>query len=188
MSEKGNTKSSEYVMLTPKERQTQVDKLLKVWNDFILVNEPTLNKDDVFINQRSLAEVVERVSKRKFYFEVFHKLPHISEFKETALYVFWITKLKPFTVTNEASKLCASVNELYAFHMVISVFEKVRRETKPANFCYPTEAMLSDFVYGLKYQDLTKESLILYIEALAASCGLPVFSSQPIHTISKEHK
>lgn len=188
MSAKENTNSSEYVMLMPGERQAQVDKLLRVWNDFICVNEPELDKDDVFINQRSLAEVVERVSKRKFYFEVFHKLHHISEFKETALYIFWIVKLKPFTITNESSKLCASVNELYAFHMVISVFEKVRRETKPANFHYPTEAMLSDFVYGLKYQDLTKESLILYIEALAASCGLPVFSSPPIHTVDKHHE
>ena len=67
MSEKGNTKSSEYVMLTPKERQTQVDKLLKVWNDFILVNEPTLNKDDVFINQRSLAESASESSILKFF-------------------------------------------------------------------------------------------------------------------------
>lgn len=170
-----------YKMLTPEERQLQIDKLLQVWNDFIAVNEPALTEKDVFINTRTLAEVVERVSKRKYYFEVFHNLSHVSEFKETALYVFWITKLKPFTVIKEASKLCASVNELYAFHMVISVFEKVRDATKPQNFTYPTEAMLSDFVYGLKYQDLTKESLVMYIEALASSCGLPVFDSKPIH-------
>lgn len=180
MSEEKGTSSSQYVMLNAVERQKQVTKLLKVWSDFIALNEPTLLEKDVFINKRSLVEVVERVSKRKYYFEVFHSLSHISEFKETALFVFWIVKLKPFTITNEKSKLCASPNELFAFHMVISAFEKVRNETSPANFSYPTTAMMRDFVYGLKYQDLTKESLILYIEALAASCGLQVFSSQPI--------
>lgn len=173
--------SKSYKMLTPQERQTQVDKLLKVWNDFIAINDSDLKKSDVFINQRTLAEVAERVSKRKYYFEVFHDLPHISEFKETALYVFWITKLKPFTVTNENSKLCASVNELYCLHMVISVLEKIKDERKISDFKYPTKAMISDFVYGLKYQDLTKESLIIYIEALATSCGVPVFDSKPIH-------
>lgn len=170
-----------YKILTPAERQKQIDKLLQVWNDFICINDPSLDEKDVFINTRTLSEVVERVSKRKYYFEVFHQLPHISEFKELALYVFWITKLKPFTVTNEESILCASVNELYAFHMVISVFEKIRDTTKTTNFSYPSKAMLSDFVYGLKYQDLTKEALVIYIEALASSCGLPVFDSKPIY-------
>lgn len=175
-----NNTTAAYIMLTPEERQVQIDKLLLVWNDFIDINEPSLSEKDVFINTRTLSEVVERVSKRKYYFEVFHHLPHISEFKELALYVFWITKLKPFTVTNEESRLCASVNELYAFHMVISVFEKIRDVKKIVNFSYPSKAMLSDFVYGLKYQDLTKESLVIYIEALASSCGLPVFDSNPI--------
>ena len=170
-----------YKFLTSDERQEQIDKLMKVWNDFVSLNDPELSSADVFINKRSLVEVVERVSKRKYYFEVFHKLPHISEFKETALYVFWVTKLKPFTVTNENSKLCASVNELFAVHMVLSTFEKVKNDLKIDSFSYPTEALISDFVYGLKYQDLTKEALVIYVEALAASCNLPVFDSKPIH-------
>lgn len=182
MKKKNKAKSAKsvYIMLTPEERQIQINKILSVWNDFLFINDPKLKNEDVFINSRSLTEVVERVSKRKYYFEVFHQLPSISEFKETALYVFWITKLKPFTVINETSKLCASVNELFCFHMVISVFEKIRDEKAVTNFSYPSQAMLSDFVYGLKYQDLTKEALVMYIEALASSCGLPVFDSTPI--------
>lgn len=168
---------TKYTMLTPEERQLQINKLVDVWKDFVSINDPSLCEDDFFVNERILIEVVERVSKRKYYFEVFHGLPSVSEYKETALYVFWITKLKPFTVIKRDSPLCVSANELYALHMVISMFEKIRDDKKTENFSYPSESMLSDFVYGLKYQDITKEALIMHIESLAASCGLPVFES-----------
>ena len=115
-----------YKQLTTEERQFQINKILAVWNDFISINDPDLGVNDVFINKRSLAEVVERVSKRKYYFEIFHQLYHVSEYKEVALYVFWITKLKPFTIVKEESPLCASVNELFSVHMILSIFEKVR--------------------------------------------------------------
>ncbi len=170
-----------YKILSPKERQIQVDKILTVWNDFVKINDPQLTVKDVFINKRNLVEVVERVSKRKYYFEVFHNLPHVSEFKEAALYVFWLVKLKPFTVVKESSKLCASVNEMFAVHVILSIFENVKKSRDVTDFIYPSEAMISDFVYGLKYQDLTKEALVIYVEALASSCGLPVFDSKPIH-------
>lgn len=169
-----------YALLTADERQTQLNKILAIWNDFLSINDATLVERDVFINQRMLAEVVERVSKRKYYYEVFHHLLHISEFKETALYVFWISKLKPFTIIKESSPLCASVNELFCVHLVISAFEKIRMDSNVSGFVYPSKALLNDFVYGLKYQDLTKESLIVYIESLATACGLHVFDSEPI--------
>ena len=170
---------SHYILLTDEERQVQINKLLSTWSDFVAINDISLTEEDVFINQRMLFEVVERVSKRKYYFEVFHSLGHISEFKEVALSVFWINKLKPFTVTKENSPLCASVNELFSVHMIMSVFEKVRKEKNVSAFSYPSQAVLRDFVYALKYQDMTKESLIIYIEVLATACGLPVFDSVP---------
>ena len=169
-----------YKELTDEERQKQFDKILSVWNDFLSINDPALNEKDVFINQRLLTEVVERVSKRKYYYEVFHKLLHVSEFKEVALYVFWITKLKPFVIVNENSCLCASVNELFSVHLILSVFEQIRKKSTTSKYSYPSQAILSDFVYGLKYQDFTKESIIVYVEALAIACGLEVFDSNPI--------
>lgn len=172
--------SKYYTLLKPSERQAQVDRLIDSWNDFLCINDPALSDSDVFINQRMLAEVVERVSKRKYYFEIFHQLLHVSELKEIALYVFWIVKLKPFTITNENSPLCASVNELFSLHLIISIFEKISIDSKAKNYTYPSKALLADFVYGLKYQDFTKESLIVYVEALATACGLQVFDSEPI--------
>lgn len=172
--------SKYYTLLEPDERQIQIDKLINSWNDFLSINDSTLSDSDVFINQRMLAEIVERVSKRKYYYEIFHQLLHISELKETALYVFWIVKLKPFTIINENSPLCASVNELFSLHLIISIFEKVSADSKVSNYTYPNKALLSDFVYGLKYQDFTKESLIVYIEVLATACGLQVFDSETI--------
>ena len=169
-----------YELLQPQERQQQIDRILKVWEDFLCINDPELSAEDVFINQRMLAECIERVSKRKYYFEVFHSLSHVSEYKEVSLYIFWIEKLKPFTVTKETSPLCASVNELFCVHLLLSTFAKVHAESNATGFKYPSKALISDFVYGLKYQDFSKESLIVYVEALATACGLNVFESEPM--------
>ena len=35
-----------YVLLTPNERQAQLDKILAVWNDFLTVNDPNLSKEE----------------------------------------------------------------------------------------------------------------------------------------------
>ena len=65
---------TKYTMLTPEERQLQINKLVDVWKDFVSINDPSLCEDDFFVNERILIEVVERVSKRKYYFEVFMRI------------------------------------------------------------------------------------------------------------------
>ena len=159
-----------YQELSPEENTLQRDLIKNSWHHFLQLNDPTIDDNEIFINEYNLMEVVERVSKRKYYYKVFHGIEHLSEFKEIALICFWICKLKPFVVLNPTSSLCASANELFAVHLIISLLEASKGQAE--NFHYPDEITLKNIVYGLKYQDLTKEALIHYMECLALACGI----------------
>ena len=161
-----------YKELTPEERSIQMELLLHVWNNFLQVNDPTLQEKYIFINEYNLIECIERVSKRKFYYKVFHGIEHLAEFKEVALLCFWICKLKPFVVTNPDSPLCASVNELFCVHIIYCMLEACKQHA--ANFQYPDKVTIKNLIYSLKYQDLSKEALIQYMECLAESCGINI--------------
>ncbi len=167
-----------YIELTEEENKEQRDLIKKSWMYFLKLNDPSLKENDYFINEYNLIEVVERVSKRKFYYKVFHGIEHISEFKEIALICFWICKLKPFVVLNQQSALCASTNELFSIHLVICLLEACSKELE--TFHYPDKITIKNIIYALKYQDLTKEALIQYMECLAIACGIN------IHNINKK--
>jgi len=46
------------------------------------------NKEDVFVCDYTMFEIIERVWKRKIYFQVFHNVNGLNELKETSLYCF----------------------------------------------------------------------------------------------------
>lgn len=161
-----------YKELSEAENREQRELIKKSWSCFLKSNDPALEETDYFINEYNLIEVVERVSKRKYYYKVFHGIEHLSEFKEVALVCFWICKLKPFVVLKPDSVLCASTNELFAVHLVLSLLEAC--STKASNFHYPDNVTLKNIIYALKYQDLTKEALIQYMECLAMACGIDI--------------
>lgn len=165
-------KNKLYVELTPEENQEQRNLIKLSWDHFVKLNDPGLDAKDIFVNEYNLMEVVERVSKRKFYYKVFHGIEHLSEFKETALLIFWICKLKPFVVLNPQSKLCASTNELFSIHLMTCMLASC--QSHASEFHYPDRTTLKNIIYALKYQDLTKEALIQYMECLALACGIDI--------------
>lgn len=169
-------KNKLYIELTPEENQKQRDLIKLSWNHFVKLNDPGLDTKDIFINEYNLMEVVERVSKRKFYYKVFHGIEHLSEFKETALLIFWICKLKPFVVLNPQSKLCASTNELFSIHLMTCMLASC--QSHASEFHYPDKITIKNIVYALKYQDLTKEALIQYAECLALACGIDIHDNR----------
>lgn len=163
-----------YRELTADENLEQRTLIKDSWRYFLEQNDPSLTDNDIFVNEYNLMEVVERVSKRKYYYKVFHGLDHLSEFKVVALICFWICKLKPFVVLKPASPLCASTNELFAVHIITSLLEACKEYAEV--FHYPDKVTIKNIVYALKYQDLTKEALIQYMECLALACGIPIHS------------
>lgn len=173
----GNNKL--YKELTPEERNVQMQHLLDIWNDFIQTNDTSLTESDIFINEYNLIECVERVSKRKYYFKVFHGIEHLAEFKEVALLCFWLCKLKPFVITKPESPLCASPNELLCVHLVYCMLEACKSQA--INFHYPDNITIKNLIYALKYQDMSKEALIQYMECLAQSCGIQIHKNMGIN-------
>lgn len=161
-----------YQELSEDENREQRELIKKSWKYFLKLNDATLEDKDIFVNEYNLMEVVERVSKRKYYYKVFHGIDHLSEFKEVALICFWICKLKPFVVLKPESALCASTNELFSVHLVICLLEACKEYAD--NFHYPDKVTIKNIVYALKYQDLTKEAIIQYTECLALSCGIKI--------------
>lgn len=173
-----------YTELTSDERNTQMKLLLKVWDNFLQKNDPTLLPENIFINEYNLIECVERVSKRKFYFKVFHGVEHLAEFKEVALLCFWLCKLKPFVVTKPESPLCASTNELFCIHLIYSMLDACKKHSD--NFHYPDSITIKNLIYALKYQDLSKEALIQYMECLAQSCGIKIHRKMVLDSASNK--
>lgn len=167
-------KNKLYEELKPEERNTQMELVLHIWDDFVQKNDPILSAEDIFVNEYNLIECVERVSKRKYYFKVFHGIDHLAEFKEVALLCFWICKLKPFVVTNPSSSLCASTNELFCIHLTYCMLEACKEHAD--FFHYPDNITVKNLIYALKYQDLSKEAIMLYMESLAESCGIKIHS------------
>ena len=150
-----------YVELTPEENQAQRELLLRSWMSFIRKNDSTLTERDFFVNEYNLMEVVERVSKRKFYFKVFHGIEHLEEFKELALICYWICKLKPFTVLKTDSELCASCNELFAVHLVLALLERCGEYASA--YRRPDNITIKNLIYSLKYQRLCKIVTFLFM-------------------------
>ena len=173
-----------YKELKETERNTHMELLLKVWDAFLQKNDPSLLPESIFINEYNLIECVERVSKRKFYFKVFHGIEHLAEFKEVALLCFWICKLKPFVVTKPESPLCASVNELFCVHLVYCMLDACKEHAD--NFHYPDSITVKNLIYALKYQDLSKEALIQYMECLALSCGIKIHRNMNVNFLVNE--
>lgn len=136
---------------------------------FLDTNE--LDKEAVIINKNSLVEVAIRVDKRKHYYHVFHGIEHISEFKEIALYVFWILKLKPFGMKDENHKIASSINEHFAVHLILLTMKSCCSKKKRA-YIHPCREFIDDIIYSLRFQDISKEALMLFIDTLAFSYGI----------------
>lgn len=142
----------------------------KIWNDFIIENDNTINIE-YDINERNLIEVIVRVDKRKDYYNYFHDLNSISEFKETALLCFWIIKLKPFTILKKDSVLRNSTNEMFSLYLIFGIIKR-RLDMLNKTFSYPPERYIKDIIYSFKYRDLSKEAMILLVDSLANSYGI----------------
>jgi len=159
----------------------ELDKLQKYWKAFLDMHDPSLVEGtDYFVNRRNLCEVVQRVDKRAAYYYVFHKNIEICEYKWVGLCAYWVNTLKPFMVVKEDSVLYSCPNEMFSLFLIISVvrriFEKLK-EKSPEKFegkvfSYLSGAEIKDTIYSFKYCDLSRESMLLFVEMFARSCGV----------------
>ena len=153
--------------------KNEMEALIDDFYDFIETEDSSLNDSDIDINQRNLAESITRKYKRQEYYRYFHNIENISELKETAILCFWILKLKPFTVLKDDSPLRASVNEKFVLNIILATIKYIL-ELSGKSFDMPTRGYIQDVVYSLKYRDLSKEAMILFVDSLAYSYGISI--------------
>ena len=158
---------AKYSPLEVSDINAEINELETVWINFIKNYERTpykeflLNKDDLF-------EVVERVDKRKDYYYYFHEIDdgNMSEYKEVALKSYWIIKLRPFHMINSSSDLHEYVNERFALYLIFSILHK-ELQNAGRKLRLPSEKYIQDFLYSMKYHDITKEAMIDIVESFA---------------------
>lgn len=164
-----------YTDLSVEDAKSQVNKLIRLWNTFVQKNDENLDDCQVDVNKRNLFEIVERVNKRKYHYYIYHNMSELSEIRETALLCFWIIKLKPFTVLNEESKLRDSANEYFSVYLILSILQYLTLSLGK-EFEKPSDSFIKDTVYILKYREMSKEAMILFVSSIAQNYGISIDS------------
>ena len=177
-STKKNYKKMGYVTykeLSEKEIMETYDKIIACWRDFLAQNDPGLLCDkDYFVHKKNMFEVIRRADKRDLYYYIFHELEDICEYKDIALYCFWIITLKPFMVINEDANIYNCPNEMFALYIILTTIEHVHSEKVGGEFKYPSDERIRDIVYDFKYCSISRESMISFIETFADSYGVGI--------------
>ena len=171
----GRTRFSEagykkYQELEDQELQARYDEIIALWRSFISQNDPALKLNvDYFIHKKNLFEIIRRCDERNVYYYVFHELEDICEYKDIALYCFWINTLKPFMIINEKAKIYNCANEMFSLFLILSVIEGAWKEKygEDSKFRYPSDARIKDIVYDFKYCSISREAMIAFVETLA---------------------
>ena len=91
----------------------------------------------------------------------------ISEYKEAALYAYWILKLRPFSITDEKYKNnsdACTINESFVIHFIGFVLENTNRikQTNKMN-----ESYRKYLEYSFRFRNFTIYSFVVLIESIS---------------------
>ena len=164
-----------YQELENKEFQLRHDKIIDLWQEFLKLNDPDLKIGvDYFVHEKNLFEIIRRCDERNVYYYIFHELDDICEFKDIALYCFWINTLKPFMVINDKCSIYNCANEMFSLFLILSVIEGAYKQTNKGEFQYPSADRLRDIIYDFKYCSLSREAMIAFVETFADTYGVGI--------------
>lgn len=165
-----------YERLSPEQWHIEIEHFRNIAASFIESNG--YGKEDIDVAETKVFQIITKVDQRKKYFAYFHHLD-ISDFKELALYCFWIIKTQPLFCTK--TKLCEkekidfeSLNEKFALYYLIKKLRSL------ANGNADTLTKINDFfskqyiyelIYSFTYRDISKEAMILLVETMAIAIG-----------------
>lgn len=152
--------SDEYQWITQEEFLMEVKNLEYLMQDFCSGSD-LYKYEDVCTNIQAIRDIIVRVHKRKHYFKVFHNQMITSEYKETALYCYWILKLRPFWI-NPANASAERINEKFVLHLYVSLLKKYNEDFSEEDGI--DKMHIRELLYSFRYRDITKESMILMLE------------------------
>lgn len=152
--------SDKYQWMTETEFMNEVRDLDELLHDFC-EGSGIYPYDEVVTNMECLRDIIVRVHKRKHYFKVFHNEMDTSEYKETALYCYWIIKLRPLWINPEYEK-AERINEKFALHLYVSLLKKYNEDFSEKDGI--NRKHIRELLYSFRFRDITKESMILMLE------------------------
>lgn len=142
-----------------------INKLMKYYED-----NGNTSKIEYSINTVAIREIVERVYQRKDYFDRYHSGMEMSEYKEIGLYMFWLSKFKPFCMTGLGydDKVAFNINEDFIMFYMLSALKNLAEEM---NLEYNSDKisgkLYDEILYSLCFRDLSKEAMGLIVELVA---------------------
>lgn len=152
--------SDKYQWMSEQEYMNAVRDLDQLLQDFCSGSK-VYSYNDVKTNMNTIEDMIVRVHKRKHYFKVFHNEMITSEYKETALYCYWILKLRPLWIDSDNEK-SERINEKFALHLYISLLKKYNEDFSEEDGI--NKLHIRELLYSFRFRDITKESMILMLE------------------------
>jgi hypothetical protein len=147
---------------------TEIEKILSLlvdkFRDFLTLKGFSENIK-YHISYYDLIDIIIRVDKRKAYYLFFHDM-EINECKEVALYAYWILKLRPFTITDNAYKNNAEaccINESFAIYFIGLVLELTHRIKHTKNI---KESYSRFLEYSFRFRNFSIDSFIVLVESI----------------------
>ena len=165
-----------YQELSEKELSERYDGIISAWQSFLSQNDPTLIiGEDYFVHMKNLFEIIRRCDERNVYYYVFHELEDICEYKDIALYCFWINTLKPFMVVNEKARIYNCANEMFSLYLILCVIKGAFSKKYPEKeFAFPSNSRIKDIIYDFKYCSISREAMIAFVETFADTYGVGI--------------
>ena len=150
----------------------EAKRINRLFENFLISNG--FNGLTYAVNNTDLLLTIRKVDQRKHYFKEFHNLD-MSELKEISLICFWLTKFRIYRVENyKDDSINDSINEKFCVYLIIhtirSILKTESKSDDPLKFL--SKEYIYQFVYSLRFRDISKESLILLTETIALMCGI----------------
>lgn len=153
--------TEKYIWIKEEEYMKEVENLNSLLQDFCEGSE-LYPYQQVEVNLSAIRDIIIRVHKRRHYFKVFHNDMNTSEYKETALYCYWILKLRPLWIDPKEYKSSERINEKFALHMYITLLKKYNGDFSEKDGINIRH--IKELLYSFRFRDLTKEAMILMLE------------------------
>lgn len=171
---------SQYVPMDESDLRDEVSKVSKWAKEFVAQNR--YNSEDLAISETAIYQIITKVDQRKQYFAYFHHL-NISDFKEMALYAFWIVKLMPLQLKKgdnlpDQPFAFESLNPKFAVYLTIKKLRSLAKDDEQRGRIndFFGKKYMYELIYSLTYRDISKEAMILLIETIAVGLGFDPYA------------
>ena len=182
--------------MTSDELEQQMTHIMDSWETYYAGILKQVQGRDGFkesryiVNSKALQELVVRVNQRKDYFVRYHSGLQMSEFKEIGLNMFWLSKLKPFSIVGSENidVYTFDINEDFALYHMCCALQAMATEL---GIGFDKERLPQSLYYEMSYcmsfRDMSKEAMWKLFELLARVVMHDIYLLEKKRALHKEN-